>query len=169
MSDRSPEDLQDRLWKEIDKVRFGMLGLSGAAPAHHFQPMTAFCERDTGQIWFFTRTDTDLARDAQKAGEAMFIVQAKDQAFQACIRGRLAQQLDRDRIERYWGPVVAAWYPEGREDPRLTMLRFDVSDAHVWLSEANPVSFAVQIARAHMTGREPDLGQSAAVDLHPRA
>jgi general stress protein 26 len=158
-------ELQDRLWKEIEKARYGMLGLTGQTPAHHFQPMTAFCERDGGQIWFFTRNDTDLARATERGVPAMFIVQAKDQGFQACIGGSLVQEFDSGRMQEYWNPVVAAWYPEGQNDPRLTMLRLDVSDAQVWLSETNPMAFGFQIVKANMTGKEPDVGESAPVNL----
>jgi general stress protein 26 len=161
----SEAELEDRLWKEIEKARYGMLGLTGRQPAHHFQPMTAFCERDGGQIWFFTRNDSDLAQATERGGEAMFIIQAKDQAFQACVSGRLVQEFDTGRMQEYWNPVVAAWYPEGQNDPRLTMLRFDVSDAQVWLSETNPLAFGIQIVKANMTGKEPDVGESAPLHL----
>ena len=129
MHTHSQTELEDRLWKEIEKARYGMLGVVGRMPPKHFQPMAAFCERETGQIWFFSRTDTDLAQQLERGAEAMFIVQAKDQGFQACVAGRLSQQSDARRLAEYWNPVVAAWYPEGQNDPRLTMLRLDVADA----------------------------------------
>lgn len=72
---------EDRLWKEIDHHRQGMLGVVGGTP-HHFQPMTQFAERDTGALWFFTRTDTELVRQLDD-GKAMFVLQ--DDKFQACI------------------------------------------------------------------------------------
>jgi len=165
MTPYTEAELEVRLWKEMEKARFGMLGLVGRTPTQHFQPMTAFCEADRGEIWFFGRTDTGLARTLAEPAEAMFVVQAKDQAFQACVRGRLAQQVDAERMKRYWSPVVAAWYPEGRDDPRLTMLCLEAADAHVWLSETNPVAFGLQIARANMTGRAPDVGESRSLDL----
>jgi general stress protein 26 len=164
--DHSPQELEQRLWKEIDKARYGMLGVVGVAPARHFQPMTAFAEAHNGQIWFFTRTDTDLACGVRdEPGHAMFIIQAKDQGFQACVGGRLIQHFDAERMEFLWNPIVAAWYPEGKTDPHLTLLRLDVSDAQVWLSETNPVTFAFQIAKANVTHQTPDLGESAALDL----
>ena len=158
-------ELQERLWQEIGKARYGMLGLVGRAPVHHFQPMTAFCEADNGQIWFFARTDAHLTQAVEQGGEAMFIVQARDQGFQACVGGRLTRQPDRARIEQYWGPIVSAWYPGGKDDPRLTLLRFDLSDAQVWLSETNPLAFGLQIAKANVTRRKPDVGESAPIDL----
>jgi general stress protein 26 len=160
-----PAELQQRLWKEIGKARYGMLGLVGRAPARHFQPMTAFCEPETEQIWFFTRNDTDLAWDIGDGSDAMFVVQAKDQGFQACVGGRLTQQRDPARIEKYWGPIVAAWYPDGKDDQRLTLLRFDLRDAQLWLSETNALAFFFQIAKANITHAEPDVGESAAVEL----
>jgi general stress protein 26 len=39
-----------------------MLGIDQAG--YHAQPMTAFRDEETNTIWFFTRDDTDLARDA---------------------------------------------------------------------------------------------------------
>ena len=158
-------EVQQRLWKEIGKGRYGMLGLTNVTPAQHFQPMTAFAEPETGQIWFFTRTDTDLARASATGAQAMFVVQAKDQELQACISGYLRAVRDPDRIDKYWGPVVAAWYPDGKDDPRLTLLRLDASDAQVWLSEQGPLKFAFEIAKANLAGKEPDVGSRAALDL----
>jgi general stress protein 26 len=122
------------------------------------QPMTAFCEEDGGSIWFYTRNDTDLARDTGAGHTAMFCLMSKDQEFIACIAGRLALDHDRERIDRFWNPVAAAWFPDGREDPAVTLLRFDPEDAQVWLSHANPVRFGFDIAKANLTKSQPDVG-----------
>jgi general stress protein 26 len=166
MSDmHDPKEMEQRLWKELGRARTVMLGIVGGAPVQHFQPMSAFAEPDTGEIWFFTRKETDLARACQAGADAMMILMTKDQELQACIGGRLTQVYDRERMDRYWGPVVAAWYPEGKDDPALTMLRLDAHDAQIWLSEAGPVKFAYEIAKANATGRMPDIGDRAHVDL----
>jgi general stress protein 26 len=167
MSDHQtdPHEVAQRLWKEIAKARYGMLGVVGGAPVQHFQPMTAFAEPEDGQIWFFTRTDTDLARALADGAEAMFVVQARDQDFQACVGGRLEVKPDRERMDRFWNPIVAAWYPQGKDDPALTLLRLDARDAAVWMSEAGPVRFAWEIAKANLSHRQPDLGEKAHLDL----
>jgi general stress protein 26 len=166
--DKTTQELEERLWKEVKKGRFGMLGLVGGAPIQHFQPMTAFCEPEAGEIWFFTRDDTDLARAVAGGADAMFIVQAKDQDVQACIGGRLEPRPDRERVNRYWNPVVAAWYPGGRDDPHLTLLRLDAREAQIWLSEHGPLKFAWEIARANASHTEPDVGRSETLNLGSR-
>lgn len=164
---RTPEEVEDRLWKEIEKVRYGMLGLVGEGTRQHFQPMTAFCEPANGQIWFFTRKDSDLARAIGDGGKsAMFTVTAKDQEFQACISGTLTVEYDRERIDEYWNSVVAAWFEGGKDDPSLTLIRYDLDDAAVWLSEAGPLRFFLEILKANATGKKPNVGEHAEIRLN---
>lgn len=155
-------EAQDRLWDAVEKHQIGMLGLVG--DGHHFQPMTAFLERETNQLWFFTYDDTDLARSAQGGGTAAFIFQTRE--VQACIDGTLGLERDRTRMDRYWNAHVAAWYPEGKDDPRLTMLRLDCTEAAVWIAEVGPVRYAWEIARANAQGRTPDVGERRDLNLH---
>lgn len=158
-----PAAIEKRLWKDIEDHRTGMLGLM--RDDQHFQPMTAYVERDANQVWFFTYKDTDLAEAVgATGGHAMFVYQGKD--LQACIGGHLTVRHDPERIERYWSPVVAAWYPEGKDDPRLTLLCLDCEDAQVWVTEAGPLRFAFEIARANATKTRPDLGDRADLNLH---
>ena len=159
------EAAEKRLWAEIDKLHTGMLGIVDGEP-QHFQPMTAFSEREAGRIWFFTRTDTDMSKDVAQPRQAMFIIQSKDQELQACISGELTQQLDRAKLDEYWNAHVAAWYPEGKDDPRLTLLRLDCEEAGVWISEGGPVKYALQVAKANMSKSTPDIGQRQDLNLH---
>ena len=157
--------VERRLWDEIgERGRTVMLG-AHVHPMQHFQPMTAFCEPDQGLIWFFTRADTDLARSIEEGKDAIMIVQ-DGQKFHACVGGELTLRHDPERIEKYWNPVVSAWYPDGKGDPRLTMLCLAVSDAQVWISEGGPIRFALEIAKANATGNTPNVGGSRRLDLN---
>jgi len=149
-------DLAKRLWSEIDKARFGMLGLTDARS--HLQPMTAHCDETLGVIWFFTRTSTDLARQTGDGRYAMFCVMAKDQEFQACIGGELKPDPDPDKINAFWSPVVSAWFPEGKDDPELTLLKLTPIDAQVWVSRGGPLRVAFEVVKANLFHTEPHLG-----------
>jgi len=155
--------IERRLWNEIENHQVGMLGIVGGE-THHLQPMTAFVQAEAHRLWFFTRNNTDLVREIGAGHAAMFVLQQRD--FRACIGGRLSVQHDRNRMDRYWNAVVAAWYPEGKDDPALTLLCLDCDDAQVWISEAGPVRFAWEIAKANATGHTPELGSRAEVRFH---
>jgi len=156
-------DVERRLWNDLQRHQIGMLGVVGEGP-RHFQPMTAFAEPDNDEIWFFTRNDTDLVRRIGEGCAAMFVLQAKD--LHACIGGDLTIRHDEARMERYWNAVVAAWYPLGRDDPHLTMLRLCAVDAEVWLTAAGPMRFAWEIAKANARRKTPDVGEHAHLRFH---
>ena len=110
MADRNltVREAEEEFWNHLEKSNTGMLGLD--QPGYHSQPMTAFREEETGTIWFFTRDDTDLARDAALPGgqSAMFHYGSKDQTVWACIHGDLSVHgQDREIVDRFCiiGPV----------------------------------------------------------------
>lgn len=153
-------EVEEKLWKAIDHHKTGMLGLSGEHS--HFQPMTAFVEPETQTIWFFASRDNDLAQTP--GAEVMFTFQSR--SLYACIGGRLTVDTDRARIERYWNPEVAAWYPGGKDDPSLILLRLDSSDAAVWLVEGGLVKYAVELVRANAGKTTPDVGERRDLNFH---
>jgi len=165
MSDKpmSQAEIEDKLWKSIEHHNTGMLGLTG--DDHHYQPMTAFVEREDGRLWFFTKNDTDLAKSiGATTAASSFIYQSKD--VHACIDGRITLDHDRERIERYWNVHVAAWYPEGKDDPTLTLLRMDVTEAAVWVSEGGLLKYAFEVAKANATKTTPDVGERRDLNFH---
>ncbi len=159
----SRNEAETKLWSELKHGRIGMLAL--ADEPRRFQPMTAIAEPDERILWFFTRMDTDLARAITGADEAIFIVQSKDSDLQACLVGELDLLRDEGRIDRYWNPMVAAWFPDGKDDPRLALLRFTVTGAEVWRSTAGPVGKAWQVVKANITHRAPEVGEQVTLDL----
>jgi len=86
--------------------------------------------------------------------------------FYACVGGRLSVQADRQRMDRYWNAAVGAWHPEGKDDPRLTMLCLEARDAEVWIAEAGPVRYAFEVAKANARGSTPDVADHPCVNLH---
>jgi len=157
------QDLEKRLWSEVEKARFGMLGLTDGRS--HMQPMTAFCDKEQNAIWFFTKTTTDLASQTGQGHYAMFTIMAKDQEFQTCIGGDLRPDHDRAKIDAFWNPMVSAWFPDGKDDPELTLLKLTPADAQVWVSRGGPLRYVFETVKANLTHTKPDVGQSDHVTL----
>ena len=157
---KDPAELEKRLWKEVDDAKFGMLGLVGGQP-HHMQPMTVFGDHPANAVWFFTSTSTDLYRDTGAGHDAMLCLMAKDNEFQACLHGHLTPSHDRAKIDEYWSPFVSAWFPEGKDDPGLTLMKLELKDARVWASKRGPFTYPIQLAKANATHTLPDVGGKA--------
>lgn len=159
MTDLSTADARDKLYDAIEEVRVGMLGLVGE-PMHP-QPMTLFLEREAGLIWIFTGSDHDLTRALGAGRLAQVSIHADKEGVWASLHGQLVQDNDRERIDRYWSPIVAAWYPEGKDDPNLTLLRLSLGEAAVWIEKKGPLKFLFETAKANVTKTQPDWGERA--------
>ena len=79
---------------------------------------------------------------------------AKGHGLFASLRGTLRIDNDPATIERLWSPIVAEWY-EGKDDPKLALVRFDVEDAKIWLST---VQGLLKPAFNKLLGRKPEAG-----------
>jgi general stress protein 26 len=132
----SEAEITTKFWKALKSDKTVMLGLAGV-PEGHYQPMMAQLEGDArqGPIWFFTAKDVTLVRAMGHSHAAAVQFASKGHDLFASMQGMLAVDNDRVVINRLWNRFVAAWYPGGQNDPNLQLLRFDASQAQVWLSE----------------------------------
>jgi general stress protein 26 len=53
------------------------------------------------------------------------------------MHGNLSLDNKRANIDRFWNRFVAAWFPGGKEDPKLALLRFDAEGAEIWLDDSS--------------------------------
>src|SRR3954452_294247 len=118
-------ELKEKLWKALRKDMTLMLGLAGVDEGHS-HPMTAQFDDELpdGPIWFFAAKDTDLVRELGDSHRGIAHFAAKGHDLFASMHGELSVDNDRTRIDRLWNRFVAAWYPGGKEDPNLQLLRF---------------------------------------------
>ncbi|HWT52615.1 MAG TPA: pyridoxamine 5'-phosphate oxidase family protein [Caulobacter sp.] len=128
-------ELTAKFWKALKSDRNVMLGLP-EIDGGHSQPMSALIDGDhSGPMWMFTASETDLVQALDTEGrDALMHFASKGHDLFAVVEGRLRIDTDYETVERLWNPFTAAWF-EGKDDPRLRLLRFDPADAQIWLNE----------------------------------
>lgn len=125
----TPAELEAKLWKALRSDMTLMLGLTGEDDGHT-RPMTAIIEEaDRGPIWFFTSTDNEIVHAGGGRAVAAFVSKGHD--LFATIHGQLTVDTDPATVDRLWNSMVAAWF-EGKDDPKLRLLRLDPESARIW-------------------------------------
>jgi len=126
-------EIKDKFWKALKSDMTVMLGLAGARDGHT-QPMTAQIEDDEGgPLWFFTASDNGIIEALGRSHRAIATFADKGHSLFASISGELSVDTDRAVVDRLWNPFVAAWF-EGKDDPKLALLRLDPEIAKIWLN-----------------------------------
>jgi general stress protein 26 len=154
-------EIEEKFWKALDDSPFVMLGIEGARNGAT-QPMSANFEdedRERGCLWFFTANDHDFTRALGQSSRGIGAYSAKGHGLFASIRGTLVIDNDRATIDRLWNPIVAEWY-EGKDDPKLALVRFDLDDAKIWLSD---IGGFLKPAFNKLFGRKPEAGMKEKV------
>ena len=152
------DDIKQQFWKALADSPYVMLGATGERE-HHI-PMNAQLDKDANSaFWFFTATDNRLAA----GGPAMAQFAAKGHELFACISGTLVRENNRAVLDKLWNNGIAAWYPGGKDDPKLVLLRFDLDDAEIWTADPG-VKGMFKLATG-MTMKDGDLGKHTEVAL----
>jgi general stress protein 26 len=154
-------EIQQQFWGALEDSPFVMLGLDQARGSA-MQPMTAQFEdqdRENGCVWFFTAKDHDLTRALGQDNLAVASFVSKGHDLFASLRGRLILDNSRPEIDRLWNPVAAQWY-EGKDDPKMALLRFELDDAKIWQSD---IGGFLKPAINKLFGRQPEAGMKEKV------
>lgn len=130
MTDTS--DIKQTLWDKLSASPFIMVGLTGGG--EHSEPLTAQLDKDqVDTLFFFIGKDNRLAR----GGDAMAQFVSKGHDFFACLSGTAQVDNDFAMIDKLWNRQVESWFPGGKDDPNLALLRFDISSAELWEADVS--------------------------------
>ena len=152
------DDIKKHFWKALADSPYVMVGQTGER--EHSIPMNAQLDKDAhSAFWFFTSTDNRLSG----GGPAMAQFASKGHDLFACISGTLRREPDPAVLDKLWNNGIAAWYPGGKEDPKLVLLRFDLDDAEIWTADPG-IKGMLKLATG-MTMKEGELGEHAKVAL----
>jgi len=153
-----PEDNSfARLREVMDGLRTAILMTSSQEDSQklHGRPMSIAAFEDDNSCWFFTSIDSPKVQEAKADSEGYVICQ--DSARQVVMRGHIGITKDRAKIDKYWSKGVEIWFPEGKDDPRLCLMRFVVQEAEYWdLSGTKKLRYYLEAAKAFVKGETPE-------------
>jgi general stress protein 26 len=64
-----------------------------------------------------------------------------------------------------WNPLYKAWFPNGKDDPNITVLRVDVTEGEYWEANSSKLIMGIRYVAAAVTGGAVPVGESGHVDV----
>lgn len=118
-----------------------------------------------GQLWFITDKRSRKVR-AINAGAATFLIfEDHDQGAYLHLTGRAHVVEDRARLEQLYTPVQRTWFPEGLEDPHMTLVRFDASQGEFWDRHNGMLRLLAAFTKSIVTGTPGSSGNTGTARL----
>lgn len=150
-------------WQRLSKARFVMLTTIDADGGIYSCPMTLRQATETGALWFFTSTTTPTARAIERDPRAAVSLMGDDD-FYVSVYGTASLVDDRDRMRELWDAMVKAWFPQGVEDPHLTLVRLDIERGEYWDADQNSMMKLFEIGKALAGGRRAQIGDKGTIE-----
>ena len=132
-------EIESKFWKALKSDMTMMVGLYGIDEAHT-RPMTAQLLDQQGAIWFFASSDNAIVENVDRGRRAIATFAAKGHDLFAAVHGEITLDMNPKTIDALWTPFVAAWFPGGKTDAKLRLLRLDADRAEIWLDGSSLLS-----------------------------
>lgn len=169
--DDSRNDLE-KLASMIKDIKFTMMTTVSGDGSIHSRPM-ATQKLDTknfdGVLWFFSKKNSHKNHAIENDQHVNLAFADTDKQHYISVSGRATVTEDRQKMKELWNPALSTWFPDGLEDPEISLIGVAVEEAEIWDSPPSAVVHLAGFIKAKVTGRPVDqnLG-SQHVDVSTR-
>jgi len=108
---------------------------------------------DDNNVWFFTDIHSGKIEDIINNKEVNFsFANHSDNAY-VSLSGVAEIIKDSSMIEKKWSFMMKAWFPEGKESERLTLIKVIPESVQYWDGSSSKVILLYDMAKALLTGK----------------
>ncbi|RYY17458.1 MAG: general stress protein [Chitinophagaceae bacterium] len=122
------------------------------------RPMSTQKVDDDGNLWFLSSKSSVHNEEINKDSRVQLFYSHKGSAEYLSVYGEATILVDREIAKDLWSPIVKAWFPEGVDDPELTIIKVAPSDAYYWDTKNNKTVSLLKIIAGAVTGKTMDDG-----------
>lgn len=153
----------ERVATLVKSARIGFLTTVNDAGQLVSRPLATQEVEFDGDLWFFTQDPSDKTAEIRANGQV-------NAAFESgkgylSIAGTATVVHDRAKIDELWSKSVEAWFPEGKDDDTVALIKVHAETAEYWSTDDPKPLVLLKVARAAVTGGTPDIGDNETVSL----
>ncbi|HZP68101.1 MAG TPA: pyridoxamine 5'-phosphate oxidase family protein [Rudaea sp.] len=117
-----------------------------------------------GALWFFTSAESAKLADIGTDPHVNLVYADPAHKRFVSIAGTAEIVRDRARIDALWSAAQTVFFPEGRDDPNLVLLKVEPSAARCWDGNESALGLALKFGKAVLLGKASDLGSHVEID-----
>ena len=155
----------EKLRELIKGMHVAMLTTQAADGRLLSRPLgTQGVERD-GDLWFVTGFDSEKVREIEDSPQVNVAYASQDANTYVSIAGRASVTRDRATIEAHWTPAMSVFFPQGKDDPNLCMLRIEAQSAEYWDGPGSAAGKALYFVMTAVNKNPGNLSENARINL----
>ena len=115
----------------IETLEVGMLTTEDKNGHLRSRPMATQKVED-GVLWFFSPKDTPKILEVQKDSEVNVSYADPNNEVYISVSGVARAFQDPAKVRELWSSSAQRWFPNGPDDPSITILRVAIAQAEYW-------------------------------------
>lgn len=130
------------------------------------RPMSTQKVCDEGNIWFFSNADSDKNKEIEQNNNVQLFYSHPGKDSFMIVNGEAEIIFDRDMIDELWSPVLKAWFPGGKDDPNISIVKVKPSNAYYWDTDGNKMINFLKMVASAATGKNLVEGNEGALSVN---
>lgn len=111
------------------------------------RPMAVLQVDEKGDLWFMSSKDSTKNMELEKEPLVQVLFQASAHAGFLSIYGLAELSEEKAKIEELWNPMIKTWFTEGKDDPRISLIKVSPTQGYYWDNKhGNVIAFIKQAA-----------------------
>ncbi|MBX9604510.1 MAG: pyridoxamine 5'-phosphate oxidase family protein [Bryobacteraceae bacterium] len=159
------EEAIAKLRELIRGAQYCMFGTVDSEGNLRSRPMAVQQTEYDGDLWFFTGKSTGKIIEIRNQDRVNLSFSNADDQEYVSISGTAELVDDRDKAKELWNPFYRAWFPQGVDDPDLTLIRVRVDRAEYWDSPSSAVVHLFGVVKAMVTGKPANPGDHQKIEM----
>lgn len=148
----------EKLKELIQKIEVAMLTTEDGKHLRS-RPMSTSKLDAEGNLWFFTNEFSSKVDEIEADRQVNLAYAAKDTNTYVSISGKASIVHDKDKVDELWSPILKAWFPEGKDDPTIALLKVVPEQAEYWDGSDSKMVQLFKIGKAAITGGGYEAGE----------
>ena len=164
MNNEQNENLQ-KLIDKIKDVDTAMMTTADDDGSLRSRPMRNMQIKEDGLIWFFTGYESAKSHELKNDSHVNLSYADPSNNLYVSVSGRASLSRDKAKIDELWNPAMKAWFPEGKDDPNVGLIKVTIDKAEYWDSPNSAVVHLYGVVKAAITGERADPGENKKINL----
>ncbi len=143
-------EASEKIRELVDKSKtcFFITDIQTSQPLH-VRPMSVQKVDEEGGLWFLSSDDSHKNAEIQSDQRVQLLFQGSAHSDFLSLYGYASISRDKAKIKELWEPILKAWFTEGEDDPRITVIKVTPTEGYYWDNKhGNAVAFIKTMAGA---------------------
>ncbi|MFD2163314.1 pyridoxamine 5'-phosphate oxidase family protein [Paradesertivirga mongoliensis] len=140
------------LASKLANIKIAMLTTITEQGKSHSRPMYTFELKDDGIIWMFISKESRKLKEIQANPDVLLNYSNPQHDLYIAVNGKAEISNDTSKIEELWSDRFKMWFPYGKEDPNLCLLKIIPQEAEYWDTPDLLITQVINLVKNTMGG-----------------